>query len=192
VHENNGLVRCPVKLMRMFRESLYARRQHHPFLSETGKDMATLSGASTGAGYVRDPFVFCIGDDIEQLFKTIASDRRDDAKLGKMSTDRIDHGGLLTNKQVPGAMKYQATLLLRRLGLDKSHVGSGDGLADRFSIGGIILLSLDVGPDIGRSPDYLALRAALVNLAVNYMRAADAIAPLSPAEPQLFRMGFWR
>jgi len=29
-------------------------------------------------------------------------------------------------------------------------VGSGDGLADRLGISGIILLSLDVGPDIGR------------------------------------------
>jgi hypothetical protein len=34
------------------------------------------------------------------LFKTIASDRRDDAKLGKMGTDRVDHCGLLANKQM--------------------------------------------------------------------------------------------
>jgi hypothetical protein len=40
------------------------------------------------------------------VFKTIASDRRDDAKLGKMGTDRVDHCGLLANKQVPRAMKH--------------------------------------------------------------------------------------
>jgi hypothetical protein len=69
----------------------------------------------------------------------------------------VDTRALILNKQKIAdrssrmdLLKYQATLLLRRLGLDKSHVGSGDGLADRFSIGGIILLSLDVGPDIGR------------------------------------------
>jgi hypothetical protein len=36
-------------------------------------------------------FVTCIGDDIEQLFNTIASDRCNNAKLGKMGTDRVHH-----------------------------------------------------------------------------------------------------
>ena len=36
----------------------------------------------------------------EQLFNTIASDRCDDAKLGKMGADRIDHRGLLANEQM--------------------------------------------------------------------------------------------
>jgi hypothetical protein len=81
----------------------------------------------------------------------------DDAVKLKQAREEADH-------KHQAEVTAVATLLLRRLGLDKSHVGSGDGLADRFSIGGIILLSLDVGPDIGRSPDYLALRAALVIL----------------------------
>ena len=34
------------------------------------------------------PFVTGIGDDIEQCLYPIASDRRDDAELGKMGTDR--------------------------------------------------------------------------------------------------------
>jgi hypothetical protein len=45
-------------------------------------------------------------------------------------------------------MKHQATLLLRRFGLDKSHVGSGDSLANRLSVSGIVLLSLNVGFDV--------------------------------------------
>src|SRR5262245_43537637 len=67
----------------------------------------------------------------------------------RWAADRIDHRGLLTNEQMPRAMKHQATLLLRRLSLDKPHVGSGNGLADRLSVSDIILLSLDIGPDIG-------------------------------------------
>src|SRR5262245_21379594 len=75
----------------------------------------------TGACNLGQSFVTCIGDDIEQLFKTIASDRCNNTKLGKMGTDRVDHCGLLANKQVPRAMKHEATLLLRRLGCDEPH-----------------------------------------------------------------------
>jgi hypothetical protein len=84
------------------------------------------------------------------LVQAFATDRRDNAKLGKMRTDGVDQRGLLTNEQVPRAMKHQATLLLHRLGLNKPHVGSRHSLADCFSVGGIILLPLDVGSDIGR------------------------------------------
>src|SRR5262245_25056019 len=104
----------------------------------------------TGTCHLRDSFVFRIGEDIEELFEAFAADRRHDAKLGKVGADRVDHRGLLTDEQVPRTMKDQAALLLRRLGLDKPHVGSGDSLADRLGISGIILLSLDIGPDGGR------------------------------------------
>jgi len=36
------------------------------------------------------PFVFRIGDNIEELFDTFASDRRHDAKFGKMGADRVE------------------------------------------------------------------------------------------------------
>jgi hypothetical protein len=65
-----------------------------------------------GTGNLRQPFVACVGDQIEQLFNTFAPgdqieqlfntfapDRRDDAKLGKMRADRIDHCGLLANER---------------------------------------------------------------------------------------------
>ena len=48
----------------------------------------------------------------------MTSDRRGNAKLGKMGADRINHRDLLPNEQVPRAMKHQAALLLRRLALD--------------------------------------------------------------------------
>jgi hypothetical protein len=84
------------------------------------------------------------------LFNALASDRCDDAKLGKMRADRIDHCGLLANEQMAGAMEHQAALLFRRLGRDEPHVCLGDRLADGLSIGSIILLPPDVGPHVGR------------------------------------------
>jgi hypothetical protein len=60
-----------------------------------------------GPGILRQPFVAYIGGHIEQLFNSIAADRCDNAKLGKMSADRVDHGGLLAHEQMAGAMEHQ-------------------------------------------------------------------------------------
>jgi hypothetical protein len=46
------------------------------------------------------------------LHATIASDRRHDLELGKMSADRIDHRGLLADAQMARAIEHQAALLL--------------------------------------------------------------------------------
>src|SRR6516162_5368206 len=97
----------------------------------------------------RNLLVLSVGDDIKQLFDTAASNGRDDAKLSAMSPDRINHRGLLSDKQMPRAMKYQTTLLFRCLGRHKPHVGPADRLAYRLGISGIVLLSFDVGLHIG-------------------------------------------
>jgi hypothetical protein len=44
----------------------------------------------THARNLRQPFVFWIGDDPEQLLDTIAPNRRDNPELCKMGADRID------------------------------------------------------------------------------------------------------
>ena len=80
------------------------------------------------AGNLRHPFVTRVGNNVEQFGYPFAPDRRDDAKFGKVSPDRINHRRLLANKQMPCAVKHQAALLLRRLGGHKPHVGSGDSL----------------------------------------------------------------
>jgi hypothetical protein len=80
----------------------------------------------------------------------VASNPCDDAELGKMSADRVDHRGLLADEELAGPMQHQAALLRRCLGLHKPHVGPGDRFADRLGIGGIILLPLDVRLHIGR------------------------------------------
>ena len=102
------------------------------------------------AGNLRHPFVTRVGNNVEQLGYSFAPDRRDDTKFGKVSPDRIDHRGLLANKQMPCAVKHQAALLLRGLGGHKPHVGSGDSLTDGLGISGVILLPLDVRLHVGR------------------------------------------
>jgi hypothetical protein len=82
---------------------------------------------------------------VEQFGDSFAPDRGDNAELGKVSPDRIDHRGLLANKQMPCAVKHQAALLRRRLGGHKPHVGSGDSLTDGLCVSHVILLTLDVG-----------------------------------------------
>jgi hypothetical protein len=105
---------------------------------------------NTGAGDLGQPVISRICDDNEQLIDTSASDGCDDAKLGEMRTDRIDHGGLLANEQMPGAMKHQATLLLRRLGFYEPHGRPANGFADRLCVGSIVFLPLHVGLHVGR------------------------------------------
>src|SRR5215469_14664241 len=91
-----------------------------------------------------------VGDATKQLLDTPAADRRNDAKLSAMGSDRIDHRGLLSNKQVPRAMEHQTTLLFWCLGRHKPHVGPADRLAYRLGVSGIVLLSFDIGLHIAR------------------------------------------
>jgi hypothetical protein len=49
-------------------------------------------------------FVAPVGSDVEQFIHAVASDRRDDPELSKMSADRIDRRSLLTNKQAACAV----------------------------------------------------------------------------------------
>jgi hypothetical protein len=67
-----------------------------------------------------------------------------------MGADRIDHGGLLPNKEMTRAMQHQAALLFGRFGLHEAHARTHDGFADRLSIGSIVLLAFEIGLHVGR------------------------------------------
>jgi len=95
------------------------------------------------------PLITSICDDSEQLIDTVTPDRRDDAKLSKMSADRIDNRSLLTDEEMTRPMQHQAALLLRCLGLNEPHVRPAHGLADCLCVGSIVLLSLDVRLHVG-------------------------------------------
>ena len=102
------------------------------------------------ARHFRQPGVLDIGNDFQQLLDAPASNRRYDPELCKAGADRVDNRRLLPDEQMPCAVERQATLLLGRLGRYEPHVRSGDRFADRFRIGSIVLLSLDIRLHIGR------------------------------------------
>src|SRR5471032_1787029 len=87
---------------------------------------------------------------MQQLGHPFASDRGDNAELGEVSSDRIDHRGLLADEEMAGAMKHQAALLLRRLRRYEAHVGSGDRLTDSLCVSHVVLLPLYIRLHVGR------------------------------------------
>src|SRR4249920_2696634 len=117
-------------------------RLQHPQLSAESGNAHTC--------HLGQAFIICISSDAEKLRDTIASDWRDDAELGQMSADGVDHRGLLADKQVTGTVQRQAALLFWCLGRNEPHVRPGDRLADRLGISGIVLMPLHVGLHISR------------------------------------------
>ena len=57
-------------------------------------------------GNLRHPFVARIGHNMQQLGDSFSPDRRDNAELGKVSPDRVNHRGLLADEQMACAVKH--------------------------------------------------------------------------------------
>src|SRR5436190_11494602 len=72
------------------------------------------------------PLVVRVGNNMQQFRDPFAPDWRDNTELGEVSSDRINHRGLLADEQMASAVKHQAALLLQRLCWHEPHVGSGD------------------------------------------------------------------
>src|SRR5262249_49502728 len=104
---------------------------------------------NTFARHIGKPLIARIGNDTEQLFNTPSSDRCDNAELGKMGADRVDHGGLLADEEMAGAVKHQPALLLGLLSRNEPHVCPSDRFADRLGVSRIVLVSLDVWLHVG-------------------------------------------
>src|SRR5258707_6983595 len=112
-------------------------------LLETEQLSAERGKARTGN--LRYPFVAWICNDMQQFRNPSTPDRRYNAELGKVSSDRVNHRGLLADEQMTGAVKHQAALLLEGLGWYKPHVGSGDRFANSLSVSHVVLLPFYVG-----------------------------------------------
>jgi hypothetical protein len=65
-------------------------------------------------------------EQVQQFLDPSTPNRRDNAKLGKIRTDGVDHRGLLAHEQMARAMEHQTALLFRGLGWHKSHISAGD------------------------------------------------------------------
>src|SRR4029453_15748194 len=85
-----------------------------------------------------------IGDHVEHLPDAIAPYWCDDAKLGKVGADRVDHRSLLADEEMPRTMKHQTGLLVGCLGWHEPHARPLNRLADGLGISGIVLLAFQV------------------------------------------------
>jgi hypothetical protein len=113
-------------------------------------DQLSAERRKARTGNLRYPFVARVGNDMQQFRDTSTPDRRDNAELGKVSSVRVNHRGLLADEQMAGAVKHQAALLLRCLCWHEAHVGSGDRFANSLSVSHVVLLTLDVGLHVSR------------------------------------------
>src|SRR5882762_11467442 len=73
------------------------------------------------AGNLWHPLVVRVRHNMQQFRNPFAPDWRDNAELGGVRADRINHRGLLADEQMAGAVKHQAALLLGRLCWHEPH-----------------------------------------------------------------------
>src|SRR5439155_3246206 len=81
---------------------------------------------------------------ISSSFEPLTSLRSHNTELGQVRPQGINRLGPLPQQQVARAMLHQPALLLGRLDLHKTHGRAANRLADRFRIGRVILVALDV------------------------------------------------
>jgi hypothetical protein len=122
--------------------------QDHPIelhnLLLEGEQLGTQRGKA-GASNLRYPLVVRVSNNAQEFRGPFAPDRRDNAELGEVRSDRIDQCGLVADEHMASAVKHQATLLLRRFSGHEPHVSPGDRLTNRLSVRHVVLLSFDVG-----------------------------------------------
>ena len=90
------------------------------------------------------------GNDRQQIPEPCVPLCSRNAELGHMRPQGIDHLGPLPHQKIARSMQHQLALLLRRFDLHKTHVRAAHRLADRLSVGSIVLVALDVGLHIPR------------------------------------------
>jgi hypothetical protein len=85
-------------------------------------------------GNLRRPFVARVGNNLQQFRDPFTPYRGDNAELGEMRSDRINHRDLPADEETASAVKHQAALLLGCLLLARTACWSGDRLANRFCV----------------------------------------------------------
>ena len=82
-------------------------------------------------------------------FDAITADRRDDAKLGKVGADRVDHRGLLADEQMPRTVEHQTGSAGQPSSSGRTAWSASHRLANRLGIGGIVLLAFHIRLHVG-------------------------------------------
>lgn len=98
---------------------------------------------------------------------------RDQAMLGQISTQGVDHPGALANKHLSRAKQHRAGLLLFRLHRDEAHGWTQRCLDNRLGIGSIVLVTLDEGLHMDRR-DQAGLMFQLPEFVPSAMGVAQA------------------
>jgi hypothetical protein len=94
--------------------------------------------------------ILVVGNHLQELLQTEATDPGDDPELSKVSPERIDQHGSLADQQMTRPVQHQDRLLVGRLHRNKAHGGPCHRLADRLGIRRVALAPLYVELDIGR------------------------------------------
>src|SRR6516165_3252863 len=102
-------------------------------------------------------------DNGDQLADVAQALRRDHAELGQMPAQSVHQTCALAHQPLPATVQQHGSLLVSRLDRHKAHRRAPNRLADRFRIGGIVLIALDVRLHVLRrhQPHLVAKRAQL-------------------------------
>ena len=102
------------------------------------------------AGLGRNAVIRLVLDDLRQTLEFVQTLGLDDAEFREVGAYGVGQGGALANQQIAAAVQRQDRLLLDGLDRDKAHARPPNRFADRFGIGGVVLVALYVGFDVLR------------------------------------------
>ncbi len=113
--------------------------------------------------HVRQARIAIVANNGNQLPDIAQALRRHHSELRQMRPQRIHQHRALTHQLLTATMQQRRRLLLCRLDRHKSHRRAPNRLANRFRIGGIVLIALDVRLHVLRrhQPHLMAKRAQL-------------------------------
>ena len=98
----------------------------------------------------RDASVLNVSDHSQELTQAALPSRGDDPELGQVAAQSVDRGGALLQQLLAHPVQHQHRLLVLALGRDEPHAGALHRLAAGLGIGRIVLVGLDVGPNVLR------------------------------------------
>src|SRR5215475_3213878 len=116
-------------------------------IAATAASSCSICAASTCRHLVRQirqPRVALIADNGDQLADVAQALRRDHAELGQMPAQSVHQTRTLAHQPLPATVQQHGSLLVGRLDRHKAHRRALNRLANRFRIGGIVLVALDV------------------------------------------------
>src|SRR5262249_24294502 len=83
-------------------------------------------------------------DNGDQLAEVSQALRRNHAELSQMSAQSVHQTRTLAHQPLPATVQQHGSLLVSRLDRHKTHRRAPKSLANRFRIGGIVFVALDV------------------------------------------------